>query len=62
MPRFPGTAGTADAMHIVFRHIRKIEVHNVGELLDIRRRTENESVRIQVGLIFEGLGTDRSHH
>ena len=31
-----GTSGTANAMNIVFRHVGQIEIHHLGQLLDVQ--------------------------
>ena len=30
-----GAAGAADAVHVVFRHVGHLEVHHVGQLVDV---------------------------
>jgi hypothetical protein len=34
-PRAARTAGTANAVHVVFRNIRQLEIHHLGKLIDI---------------------------
>lgn len=35
MATFTSPARAADPMHVILRHIRKVEIHHMGELLNI---------------------------
>src|SRR5690554_4730547 len=41
MATFAGTAGTADAVHVVFRHVRQFKVHHLGQLFDVQATGSN---------------------
>src|SRR5690554_4102152 len=41
MATFAGAAGTADAVHVVFRHVGQFKVHNLWQLFDIQATGSN---------------------
>ena len=36
MAAFTGTTSTANAVNVVFRHVRQFEVHHLGQLFDVQ--------------------------
>ena len=55
-----GTARAADAVHVILRHIRKVVVHDVGKLFDIKAASRDirrdEHLNLLILKVSESLG------